>query len=572
MGELTPHVGFFRFPVIADDKYSQVMSWTNHVHPENSSNVPFSQTYTVEACGVEVKVPAGEFTTCRVRFVEASYPDIVPQTRWYDPDLDLVVKTDVDGVVYELWDYDLNASPLRFGSIGRNEHILSGNAAAIQAWTAPDGTPKATRYTSADGTVQVGTLYDADGLPELIVDEIDGWQIQVKSDAGDFGAWAVYDVFDKLGTYQGSWLVTDYEEDEGVMKIAEITGWDGTTPSLDNIQELPPNVKGFVDALPSADAWTRGGLIYGGLAYIETKPKVMPIPARPGTGGAAVVSGLFGDHVLPAIVDDAAECPVETEVICASVSRHVADSEQTDPLAGLQDDLTNLTEAVAAPEAELPAFIRDWVSEGAVGFVNMAKVPDGFVLLAGEGPLRGSLSIPCGKPGVVYARTPDCEESDVDDTAVEGEDGLSGGGIEPPEDEGDKIGCVTARLTKAPERTDYGGTYRYWKWEYEFVNSCPYEVEVKWHNRRPNLWKNEARNGWGGGSNWHIKAGDTMERDGSWSERDAHKRGFPARPPNPLTVWCVYREDYDNDIDSSDRCYGDRAYENDPSNWNEINW
>ena len=85
------------------------------------------------------------------------------------------------------------------------------------------------------------------------------------------------------------------------------------------------------------------------------------------------MSGLFGEHVLPTILDGATECPAETEVICACVSGHVADSEQTDPVAGLQDDLTNLTEAISTPEAELPAFIRNWVSEGAVGFVNMEK-------------------------------------------------------------------------------------------------------------------------------------------------------------------------------------------------------
>ena len=188
LGELTPHIGFFRFPMTVGDKWTQVMSWTDHVHPEHSSNAPFGHTYAVEECGIEVTVPAAEFTTCRVRFVEASHPDIVPETRWYDPELDLVIKRDRDGVVYELWDYDLNESPLRFGSIGQNEDILAGDAATIQALTAPDGTPEATRYTSADGTVQVGILYDADGLPELIVDEIDGWQIQVKSDAGEFGA------------------------------------------------------------------------------------------------------------------------------------------------------------------------------------------------------------------------------------------------------------------------------------------------------------------------------------------------------------------------------------------------
>ena len=219
LGELTPHSGTLRFPMVAGDTWSQVMSWTDHVRSEYSSNGTFRHSFAVKECGVEVKVPAGEFTTCRVEMmVRGNSGDVVHETRWYDPALDLVVKTDAGGVVYELWDYDLNGSPLRFGSTGQNEHILSGNAATIHTWTAPDGTPKATRYTSADGTVQVGTLYDAEGLPELIVDEIDGWQIQVKSGAGDFGAWAVYDIFDDQATYQGSWLVTDYEEDQGIMR------------------------------------------------------------------------------------------------------------------------------------------------------------------------------------------------------------------------------------------------------------------------------------------------------------------------------------------------------------------
>ena len=98
-------------------------------------------------------------------------------------------------------------------------------------------------FQPADHTVQVWTLYGADGLPELIVDEIDGWQIQGTSNTGEFGAWAVYD---KLAMSQGSWVVTDYEEDEGVMKIGRITGRDGTTASVDNIQELPPTTNGWL--------------------------------------------------------------------------------------------------------------------------------------------------------------------------------------------------------------------------------------------------------------------------------------------------------------------------------------
>ena len=372
----------------------------------------------------------------------------------------------------------------------------------------------------------------------------------------------MYDVFDKLGTYHGSWLVTDYVEDEGVMKIAKVAGWDGTILSLDNIQELPPNMKGFVNALPSGDASTRGGLIYGGLAYIETKPEVMPIPVRPGTGGAAVVSGLFGDYVLPAIVDGVAECPAETEVICACVSRHVADSEQTDPLERLQDDMNNLTEAIGTPETELPAFLWNWVDEGSVGFVSMDKVPDGFVLLREKG-LPGSLNTCFGKPGAKYARAVDCEENDVDDPAVGDKDGPSGGGNGgPPEDE---IGCVTARLTKAPEKS----SINYWRWEFEFVNNCPYEVKAVWNSRYPNPSQNKWGKGWGGGGKSRsVEPGKTEDSYGIWPERRARERGFPIRPPNPLVVWCVYRLD----IDTRDRCRGDNAYANDPSNWKEINW
>ena len=191
LGELTPHSGFFQFPMIVGDKWTQVMSWRDHVHPEHSSNALFGHTYTVEECGIEVKVPAGEFTTCRVRFVEASYPDIVPETRWYDPDLDLVIRTDRDGAVYELWDYELNASPLRFGS---------------------------TLYASVDGAQSVRLFYDeATGLPRQVFDEVSGNWMLIREN----GAFVDFWLYDDDGNYQGGFSVF---EESGHFYYAEIAG------------------------------------------------------------------------------------------------------------------------------------------------------------------------------------------------------------------------------------------------------------------------------------------------------------------------------------------------------------
>ena len=128
LGELTPHIGFFRFPMRVGDKWTQTMSWTNHVNPARSSIAPFSHTYVVEACGIKVEVPAGRFTTCRVKFVEASFPDIASRTHWYDPDLNLAIRTDWDGVVYELWDYALKDGNGDGGVLGHDDF---GSSTAI---------------------------------------------------------------------------------------------------------------------------------------------------------------------------------------------------------------------------------------------------------------------------------------------------------------------------------------------------------------------------------------------------------------------------------------------------------
>ena len=108
LAELTPHRGFFRFPMRAGDRWSRWMRWTDHVRPAYSSRGSFSHTFEVEACGVEVEVPAGAFTTCRVSYLAAD-PHAAPDIRWYDPALDLVVRSEQGGTVYELWDYDLAA-------------------------------------------------------------------------------------------------------------------------------------------------------------------------------------------------------------------------------------------------------------------------------------------------------------------------------------------------------------------------------------------------------------------------------------------------------------------------------
>ena len=242
LGELTPHVGFFRFPMTVGDKWTQEMSWTNHAHPEHSNDAPFSQTYAVEECGIEVKVPAGEFTTCRVRFVEASYSNIVPETRWYDPDLDLVIKRDRDGVVYELWDYDLNTPPVRFSSA---------------------------LYTSADGTQSERVFYDeATGLPRQVLDEVSGNWMLIQQNGTFVDFW----LYDRDGNYQDGFSVF---EESGQYYHAEITGlpahagkkitgqlhpdaasWTGHFTlqiewgdDLANIQPVPPEIAALMSSL-----------------------------------------------------------------------------------------------------------------------------------------------------------------------------------------------------------------------------------------------------------------------------------------------------------------------------------
>ena len=97
LAEMIPHYGDRRFPLSAGDTWSIEVEYVDHVNPDYSS--AYTQTWEVEACNVELTVPAGTFSTCRVSSGNEAY--------WYTIEHGLFLKYVGSGVDVELSDYDL---------------------------------------------------------------------------------------------------------------------------------------------------------------------------------------------------------------------------------------------------------------------------------------------------------------------------------------------------------------------------------------------------------------------------------------------------------------------------------
>ena len=83
-------------PLQAGDKWTVDVQYINYVHPDGSNTS--TQNWEVEACGVEVTVPAGTFSTCRVSNERG-------EVNWFARENGLRVKVVLGGTIIELIAY-----------------------------------------------------------------------------------------------------------------------------------------------------------------------------------------------------------------------------------------------------------------------------------------------------------------------------------------------------------------------------------------------------------------------------------------------------------------------------------
>ena len=96
--EQIPHTGAYAFPMVEGTRPQFVSAYCTGECPPDAGT--FWTEFTVEACGIELEVPAGTFTVCRITATDASWLEgagigieDVEWTFWYDPENDLEVKT-----------------------------------------------------------------------------------------------------------------------------------------------------------------------------------------------------------------------------------------------------------------------------------------------------------------------------------------------------------------------------------------------------------------------------------------------------------------------------------------------
>ena len=116
--EQTPHNGVHAFPMVE----GTTRRWTSTYCGEGgctADNEPFWAEFTVEACGIELQVPAGTFTVCRIAFTDGSWledaeitPEDVDWVSWYDLENDLEVKFRYVDPWLDLGDSELSAYDL----------------------------------------------------------------------------------------------------------------------------------------------------------------------------------------------------------------------------------------------------------------------------------------------------------------------------------------------------------------------------------------------------------------------------------------------------------------------------
>ena len=116
--EQIPHTGIYAFPMMEGTRPQFVSTYCGEGGCAPDAGT-FWTEYTVEACGIELQVPAGTFTVCRITATDASWLEgagigieDVEFTYWYDPENDLEVKSHyadpwIDLGVRELSAYEL---------------------------------------------------------------------------------------------------------------------------------------------------------------------------------------------------------------------------------------------------------------------------------------------------------------------------------------------------------------------------------------------------------------------------------------------------------------------------------
>lgn len=110
--EWIPHNGQFEFPMMEGMREPSVYAY--QLDGDEDCDEPcegVSETWTVEECGIELEVEAGTFTVCR-QSATAGWDETLVWIEWYDPEMNLIVKTRYDDawtdlIVVELSAYDL---------------------------------------------------------------------------------------------------------------------------------------------------------------------------------------------------------------------------------------------------------------------------------------------------------------------------------------------------------------------------------------------------------------------------------------------------------------------------------
>ena len=104
--EWIPHSGYFEFPMMEGTRDSWQYGYQEDGSEFCDDVCKSAETWTVEACGIELEVVAGTFMVCR-QSATASWDPDVDWTEWFDPENNLRVKTRFYGAVSELSDYNL---------------------------------------------------------------------------------------------------------------------------------------------------------------------------------------------------------------------------------------------------------------------------------------------------------------------------------------------------------------------------------------------------------------------------------------------------------------------------------
>ena len=190
LAEYVPHSGQFAFPMAVGSIWSHAASWIDSRYPDYSG--PSTLVRQVEGFE-EVSVPAGTFMAFRIALIAASF-DFESWMVWYAPAEKLIVKTNINGFVSELFSYELatdietrlnvgnfSSSTAISGASGRskassigagkesgepNHAGNSGGASVWWTWTAPT-TESVTFDTRGSNFDTLLAIYTGDSLDSL---------------------------------------------------------------------------------------------------------------------------------------------------------------------------------------------------------------------------------------------------------------------------------------------------------------------------------------------------------------------------------------------------------------------